>query len=196
MKLFIKREIKVVIIGNYSTGKTTLTEKLITGNTIHNIESTIGCAFRSTCKQDKKGDMIKFQFWDTAGQERYRAITKLYYRNADIILLCFDISNQSSIDEIDNWYKVVKEQCINPYSTIILVANKCDLKHSIKLEMINNLKENSNIPLIYTSSFKNIGINQLMDTIIGSYRPNPARISHFNNILVKPKSPTNRCCYF
>lgn len=59
---------------------------------------------------------VKLQIWDTvclnelityllvlnlkAGQERFRSITSSYYRDADALLLVFDVSNRASFDNI------------------------------------------------------------------------------------------------
>ena len=56
---------------------------------------TIGCDFQMKF-YDFNGFNIKGQLWDTAGAERFRAVTKAYYRNANIINVCFDLNNYKS----------------------------------------------------------------------------------------------------
>jgi small GTP-binding protein len=72
--------------------------------------------------------IVKSQIWDTAGQERYRAITNAYYRNAVGALLVYDISKQSSFENIKRWLKELRDHAEDTIS-IMLVGNKCDLKH-------------------------------------------------------------------
>ena len=86
--------IKTVVLGNYATGKTTLVGRLTTGKIKPFTESTIGCAFSSLSRTSSNGNPIQYQIWDTAGQEKYRALTERYYRNADIILICFDVADK------------------------------------------------------------------------------------------------------
>ncbi|KAK1414572.1 hypothetical protein QVD17_30319 [Tagetes erecta] len=45
---------------------------------------------------------IKLQIWDTAGQERFCTITTAYYRGAMRIMLLFDVTNESSFNNIRN----------------------------------------------------------------------------------------------
>jgi len=36
--------------------------------------------------------IFKIQMWDTAGQESFRSITKIFYRSADVVILCYSIT--------------------------------------------------------------------------------------------------------
>lgn len=55
-----------------------------------------------TIKQD--GKSIKFQIWDTAGQERFRTITSAYYKGADGIIMVYDLTEASSVDDLENYW--------------------------------------------------------------------------------------------
>ena len=48
-------------------------------------------------------DYVKFFLWDTAGQEKYRAINKMFFRDAKIILIVYSIVDKHSFDEVDFW---------------------------------------------------------------------------------------------
>ena len=43
---------------------------------------------------------VKLQIWDIAGQERYQAITKAYYRGANVIVFVFDITKRESFEKL------------------------------------------------------------------------------------------------
>jgi len=91
--------------------------------------STIGAEFGSK-SVNFSGDVIKFQVWDTAGQERYQSITRSYYRGADGVLLCFDITNENSFKSLDNWLSEIEKNTKlgNEHQTqIIIVGTKSDL---------------------------------------------------------------------
>ncbi len=36
--------------------------------------------------------MVKLDLWDTAGQEAFRSLAPMYYRNADITVVMYDVS--------------------------------------------------------------------------------------------------------
>ncbi|KAF2980479.1 hypothetical protein EK904_006053 [Melospiza melodia maxima] len=43
---------------------------------------------------------VSRQIWDTAGQERFRSVTHAYYRDAQALLLLYDITSRMSFDNI------------------------------------------------------------------------------------------------
>ena len=64
--------------------------------------------------------------WDTAGQERFRTITYGFYKNANCVILVYDIANRKSFDNIKTWLTAIKEHASEKIIKI-LVGNKCDL---------------------------------------------------------------------
>ena len=52
---------------------------------------------------------IKFEIWDTAGQEKYRALAKVFYKNAAVCILVYDITRRKSFDELkEYWINEIK----------------------------------------------------------------------------------------
>ena len=47
--------------------------------------------------------------WDTAGQEEFDAITKAYYRGAQLCILVFSTVDRQSYEAIDSWRNKVVE---------------------------------------------------------------------------------------
>jgi len=41
---------------------------------------------------------VSYQIWDTAGQERYKSLTPLYYKDADVALIVYDLTEQKTFD--------------------------------------------------------------------------------------------------
>lgn len=67
-----------------------------------------------------------FQIWDTAGQERFRSITSSYYRDADALLLVYDITNRTSFENIrvrELYYKKTILYCIKIIVILFLRQN-------------------------------------------------------------------------
>ena len=62
---------------------------------------------------------------DTAGQERFRTLTSSYYRNADAILVVFDITNEDSFTDVPAWVEEGQRYAVD--SIMFLVGNKSDL---------------------------------------------------------------------
>ena len=89
-------------------------------DTEHNV--TVGVDFGSCCiKVDET--YLKLQIWDTAGQESFRSITKIFYRAAHAVFLCYSINRRETFDNLTNWLQEVHEQCY-PDVMVFLVGNK------------------------------------------------------------------------
>lgn len=69
------------------------------------------------------GVRVKLQIWDTAGQERFRSVTHAYYRDAQALLLLYDITNKSSFDNIRAWLTEIHEYAQRDV-VIMLLGNK------------------------------------------------------------------------
>ena len=69
----------------------------------------------------------QLQVWDTAGQERFRTITQSYYRNANGVVIVYDITNRDSFKNVVRWTEDVKKYA-SPHVLKLLVGNKKDLE--------------------------------------------------------------------
>lgn len=68
--------------------------------------------------------IIVIQIWDTAGQEKYRTLTKIFYKDAAVAILVYDITRKGSFDEIKNyWYAQLKEHAPKKLSKILYANN-------------------------------------------------------------------------
>jgi len=53
---------------------------------------------------------VKLQIWDTAGQERFRTITSAYYKNAQGIMVVFDLKTKKSFENMEQfWLDEIKK---------------------------------------------------------------------------------------
>ena len=78
----------------------------------------------------------QLQIWDTAGMEQFRnALVTKYYRNADGIVLVFDITKRESFEGLDDWISEVKQYCEHGIEKIkmVLIGNKVDRLHQRKV---------------------------------------------------------------
>ena len=53
---------------------------------------------------------MTLQIWDTAGQERFQSLGVGFYRGADACILVYDITDGSSLENLDHWRKEFLEQ--------------------------------------------------------------------------------------
>ena len=115
---------KVLVIGDVKVGKSSLIDKYVFDKFNEETSSTIGVDFRSVgmTYMDRK---MKLMIWDTAGQERFRSIVTSYYRDADCVILCYDISDKESFNSLNNWYDTIKKNCLND-TLVFMVGTKSD----------------------------------------------------------------------
>jgi small GTP-binding protein len=116
---------KVVIVGDSTVGKTCLLSRLTTGQFNPTNLPTIGAAFQNQIMTTSKGS-VTLQLWDTAGQERYRALTPMYYRNAQVIVMVFDLTSSHSFNSLDDWKKDLEGKADRDVQ-LFLVGTKSDL---------------------------------------------------------------------
>jgi small GTP-binding protein len=73
-------------------GKTSLLRKFVTGKFIHDPNVTSSANFLNKQVYTTDNTMVKLDLWDTAGQEVFRSLAPLYYRNADVTVVMYDVS--------------------------------------------------------------------------------------------------------
>ena len=173
-------EYKFALLGDSSVGKTTIFKKISTGIfSEHNI-STIGTDKRTIDFNDVevniKGKKIKKSFqislFDTAGQERFKSITKNYFKDADGIILLYDITNKITFDHVETWLASI-EEVLSDWKThnylILLMGNKLDLAtngekdREVNIEDVNKKYGDSGIILGGECSAKDFSDEQFLD---------------------------------
>jgi small GTP-binding protein len=77
---------------------------------------------------------VKLQIWDTAGQERFQSISIAYYRGADAIVVCYDVSDRQSYQRTRTWLSEAREKCSDPESVLFVLAGcKNDLDDATRV---------------------------------------------------------------
>ena len=98
------------------------------------------------------GIFYQIKIWDTCGQERLRALTTNYYRNADGIMLLFDLTQVNTFNNIPNWIESVQEK-VQDQLPLVIVGNKTDLPdHQVTSDMIKNLSKKYDVEVFKTSA--------------------------------------------
>ena len=167
----IEKEIykyNILFIGESGTGtKTSLIKRIIEGRFI-NIKNN----------QKEKSENIVFETYnkkimlyliDTDGDESRREFNQKYFKNADCIIMGYDVTNIKSFNEIvDYWYKKVQE--FNKTNLIYLLGNKIDLKSDIKVKEKEAQKftDENNIKFYSVSVKKNINIQKFLNELKSS----------------------------
>ena len=160
--------IKVVLLGEAGVGKTCIikqfTEKKFDVNTM----SSLSAQFVSkTIDYVDFGKTLKFDIWDTVGQERFRSIAKIFYKDAQVIILVYDITSQKTFDALTNfWHDEIRNNSSgNPVFAV--VGNKIDLYQKQQVDPLDAKDFAKRLGAIFqlTSALTSEGITTLFDNI-------------------------------
>ena len=116
---------KLIVVGDQNTGKSSILNRFANNNFDDNYQATIGLDFanKNVTIHDQE---IRLILYDTAGQEKFRSLIPMYIREAQVILLIYDISNRKSFENIPNWFSEVLN-VKNDEAVFALIGNKMDL---------------------------------------------------------------------
>ena len=194
------KKFKVVLLGESAVGKSSILSRFAKNEFDDMQESTIGAAFFSKVYSlEEINESVFLEIWDTAGQERYKSLAPMYYRNASLIMIVFDITNYPSLVYAKSYLSKVKLHC--PDSFICLVGNKCDLTHSrqVSKQMAHDLANEYNIPYFETSAKTGAGIHEMFTPVcmlLYKNYDNGNRMNRSLNINSFKTTDTNKnsCC--
>lgn len=116
--------IKTILLGEASVGKSSIIMRFIKKEFNPYLPNTIGTAFMTEMFENKN-DTLKMNIWDTCGQERFMAIASIYYKDANVIFLVVDCSNEDSLEQAEDYYEKIMNETKDP--KVYLLINKIDL---------------------------------------------------------------------
>uniref|UniRef100_UPI00358E5B83 ras-related protein Rab-8B-like n=1 Tax=Myxine glutinosa TaxID=7769 RepID=UPI00358E5B83 len=151
---------KLLLIGDSGVGKTCVLFRFSEDAFNTTFITTIGIDFKiRTIELD--GKKIKLQIWDTAGQERFRTITTAYYRGAMGIMLVYDITNEKSFENIQNWIGNIEQHASSDVEKMIL-GNKCDMnnKRQVTKERGEKLAIEYGVKFVETSAKSSVNVEE------------------------------------
>ena len=153
--------LKLTLIGNSNVGKTSIIKRFTTNK--YDGDKTMSTI--SVNCQDKKLKIDPFtelcmQIWDTAGQERFRAIARGYLRESNGIFVVFDLSDESSFDDLNLWMKEIDNSDIDKKICVkMLIGNKLDADNKvIDDETAKKFAEENNMKYLSVSAKDGVNI--------------------------------------
>lgn len=179
-------DIKVVLLGKSAVGKTSLVERYLhnrfTGDTVP-YQNTIGAAYGAK-KIEINGKDVQLGIWDTAGSERYEAMSRIYYRDAGAAIVCYDLTEKSSLDRANFWIQELRDNEEN--CKLYMCGCKRDLiidcpsKRQVERGAAEALADNNNAEIFETSSKTGENIDKLFERIASDYVT--SLVSQFKNL--------------
>ena len=163
------KTIQLLVIGDSSVGKTSLITRYTNGTFKEEYLATVGLDYYSKVEAINN-QTINIKLWDTAGQERYKALTQNYFRNAEGVLLTFDVTNTDSFNNLKDWIGSIKTNMEgkNIFLPLIIVGNKIDMEDAreITKEDAEKFVSDNNYKYFETSAKTGEGVDDAIRDLV------------------------------
>ena len=160
-------ELKILIIGDNSAGKTQLISNYVDGYFPSTHVATIRVEYK--IKKIKYKDIeINLHIWDSIWKERFHAVPKNYLKRADGIILLYDITNKNSFDFVKDIISLNDFEFTNLNVKKILVGNSLDLEkeRQVSRMSVKNYCEKKNIKEIEVSSKLGTNVSECFELLV------------------------------
>ena len=161
--------IKIILLGETGTGKTSLINNYFGKKFSENEESTLSSEVSTRLLEI---DQVKYSInlWDTCGQEKYHSVTKLFIKESKIVILVYNITKIKTFELLDYWAKTT-EEILNKTTEVIygVVGNKADLYEDQEVEKSQgeNFAKEIDALFIETSAKEDkLGFKQFVNKLI------------------------------
>ena len=160
-----KKIYRVIFIGDTEIGKTCLVNRLVYNKFDNRSFSVKGFSFEYKLIKLKNGKEILLHISDTSGYEGYRSLIFNSIRNSDCIIIGYDVTNREYFDNINNWYKSIKDN--SRTDLIYLVAYKIDKKEESKEEKeARDYAKEKHMRFFQVSSKASLGIKEFLNDLV------------------------------
>ena len=190
-----RRDCTVVMVGDSRVGKTALASKFRSGKFESGYNRT-GFESMST-SSIVEGNRVKFSILDTSGYQGPMPTRELAYREADVFLLCYRISDPSSLfSAINHWVPELRHHA--PATPILLVGCASDERNGTgrtgaivsSQQALAMSQQVEAVMYVETSAMTSArGVASVMEVAalasLGQFSPHPASVTR----LQMPPSP-------
>ena len=167
---------KLIFLGDQGVGKSCILNRFMYDTFTEEYQATIGLDFQSKNVQIDNQD-IHLLLYDTAGQEKFRSLIPMYTRDANIILLVYEVTSKDSFLHLNHWLNdlttVKKDEVI-----FVVVGNKTDLedKREVSREEGEQFAKDNDylfaeVSAKYGEGFEDLFYKNLFERIRTKFRP-------------------------
>jgi len=201
------KKVQLLIIGDSTVGKTSILSRYTNGEFNPHYLATVGLDF---FKKDEifNGKTIRIKIWDTAGQERYKSLTQGYFRNAEGIMIVYDVTNSVSFENLKYWIQSIKTHIDIDKGEVpaIIIGNKIDIfEREVKKEDAEAFAKEQKFKYFETSAKNGNGINECIKFLVNTILRNTdnkeeemekkfIQINKENENSSKISKKTDKCC--
>jgi small GTP-binding protein len=204
------RDLKIIIVGDSGTGKTSFVNKYILNKFADTYQATIATQFSSKILEID-GITYRLQFWDIAGQDRSVTTTNIFCKNTNGVVLCCEINDKNTLNNTVIWKNSIEQNIDVTNVPMIIIKNKCDLlgselEYNNGIEELQEFTERNGIKNCFrTSAMTGFGIQESMEYLINEiikvteFKDNEGDSENRETVAISDKPRTIRgkksgCC--
>jgi small GTP-binding protein len=150
---------KVILVGNFGVGKTSLVSRFVHQKFSDQYLTTIGV------KVDKKivslnGSELSLILWDIAGESSATKIPKAYTMGAHGIMYVFDVNRPETYESLSEDIFEIQKNLKDP--GLVVLGNKSDLASK---QLIEKIQAETQTDILFTSAKTGINVDTAFESI-------------------------------
>ncbi|MFW9780046.1 MAG: Rab family GTPase [Candidatus Heimdallarchaeota archaeon] len=120
---------KILLVGEFRVGKSSLVLRYVEGRFPGDYMATIGANFLvKTVRLEKDGEIFRvgLQIWDIGGHARSTQVGRVFFQGVSGALLVYDLTRKDTLEKLPLWVEQLRKY--SPEAKLYLVGNKDDLE--------------------------------------------------------------------
>jgi Ras-related protein Rab-6A len=160
------QKFKLIFLGDQGVGKSSILNRFSQNKFEPDYQATIGLDFHSKT-ETINGASVRLLLYDTAGQEKFKSLIPMYIRDANIILVVYDITIKDSFVHTSHWVNETQELKRDD-AIFCLIGNKTDLeeKRTVSTKEAENFANEKDFIFYEVSAKTGDGIFELFNSKI------------------------------
>ena len=162
-----RQHLKVVICGDEKTGKTKLFDRIVDDTFTDGYFMTIGSDYKF-CNRIVPGANVTLEIWDTGGSPQYRGVLPIFFTDADIVIVVFDVTNAKSFEAVPGFVTDARNW-VNAPCDVAIFGNKIDAwknPRQVRMAVANRTAERLNAKYFETSAVTTQGLEDALRKMI------------------------------
>lgn len=149
---------KIVVLGHFGVGKTSLIRRFVTDTFSDNYKVTIGVHITKKVVEISVADTVSLILWDLEGTDDIASIRNSYLLGTHGAVFVFDVARPSTFEHLNDDLKTIIEKM--PNTPLMVVGNKSDLvpenelkavleKHAISADFLTSAKSGKDVNTLF-----------------------------------------------
>ncbi len=151
---------KIVMVGDFGVGKTSLVKRFVDNSFSEEYLSTIGVSISKKIMQNST-----LMLWDIEGRTEFKPVFKQYFLGAKGFIVVADITREDTIESIEEHIKLCHS--IIKDAPVVIALNKSDMQASFdqaKLDALTTLSP-SIVNILTTSAKSGEGVEEIFHSL-------------------------------